>query len=90
VLVMVDATRQKSGRKGGAALKEKYGPDYFIDLGRVGGAALRAQRGLGYFSAIGKKGGAVMAARGREYYRMIGKKGGLAPHRNRTAGGDQA
>ena len=54
-------TRADAGRKGGLTTKQRYGPDFFQEIGRKGG----------------KKGGLTTRERyGPEFYRTIGRKGG--------------
>ncbi len=54
-------TRADAGRKGGQTTKQRYGPDFFQEIGRKGG----------------KKGGLTTKQRyGPEFYRAIGRKGG--------------
>jgi general stress protein YciG len=54
-------TRADAGRKGGEKTKERYGPNFFQEIGRKGG----------------KKGGLTTKERyGPEFYRTIGRKGG--------------
>ena len=49
---------REAGRKGGEAVKKKYGPEFYSDIGRKGGEAVRSKHGAEYYSQIGKKGGA--------------------------------
>ena len=54
-------TRADAGRKGGLTTKQRYGPDFFQEIGRKGG----------------KKGGLTTKERyGADFYRTIGRKGG--------------
>lgn len=54
-------TRAEAGRKGGLSTKNRYGEDYFSEIGRMGG----------------KKGGESTKRRyGVEFYQEIGRKGG--------------
>jgi len=54
-------TRADAGRKGGLKTKERYGPNFFQEIGRKGG----------------KKGGLTTKERyGADFYRTIGRKGG--------------
>ena len=54
-------TRADAGRKGGLTTKQRYGPNFFQEIGRKGG----------------KKGGLTTKERyGPEFYRTIGRKGG--------------
>ena len=64
---MVDYTRgperAERGRRGGQAVREKYGSDYYARIGKKGGNATKEQRGSAYYTEIGKKGGEVMKRR---------------------------
>jgi general stress protein YciG len=69
----------EAGRRGGNAVKSKYGREYYSDIGRKGGAAIAKERGASYYSEIGKKGGeTVKRNQGAEFYSEIGRKGGEA------------
>jgi general stress protein YciG len=46
-----------AGRKGGLAVKKKYGPEYFSAVGRIGGKKTLENHGPEHFSEIGLKGG---------------------------------
>src|SRR5260221_12811822 len=52
------AASQKGGKKGGAATREKYGPDHFSAIGKKGGESTKRKQGPDFYSKIGKKGGA--------------------------------
>ena len=70
-------TVAEAGRKGGQAVRDKYGPSFYEQIGRKGGEAVKAERGHAFYEEIGKKGGeAVKAERGHAFYEEIGKKGG--------------
>jgi general stress protein YciG len=63
------------GRNGGRAVREKYGVEFFREIGRKGGNSLK-HRGADYV-ALGRMGGEVTKARhGSEHYSEIGRKGG--------------
>jgi general stress protein YciG len=54
-------TRADAGRKGGLTTKQRYGADFYQQIGRKGG----------------KKGGLTTRERyGPDFYRNIGRKGG--------------
>jgi uncharacterized protein len=62
--------------KGGQAVKAKYGPEFFREIGRKGGQAIK-DRGLDYLREIGRLGGEATKARhGAAHYAEIGRKGG--------------
>lgn len=70
-------TVAEAGRKGGQAVRDKYGPSFYEQIGRKGGEAVKAERGHAFYEEIGKKGGeAVKASRGSGFYSEIGHKGG--------------
>ncbi len=50
---------KQAGSKGGKALLEKRGPDYFRELGKKGGAAVSKDRE--HMADIGRKGGQKVA-----------------------------
>ena len=69
---------REAGRRGGEAVKAKYGREHYARIGQVGGAKV-AERGPAFFSAIGQIGGSkVRDTHGAEFYREIGSKGGAA------------
>ncbi len=62
--------------RGGQAVKAKYGPEFFREIGRKGGQAIK-DRGLDYLREIGRLGGEATKARhGAAHYAEIGRKGG--------------
>ncbi len=65
------------GRKGGSAVKAKYGPDFYKAMGAKGGAAVRDKRGQEFYRGIGKMGGeALKKSAPPGYFEEIGAKGG--------------
>jgi general stress protein YciG len=67
----------EQARHGGAAVREKYGAEFYSRIGKQGGTAVKQKRGPTYYAEIGHKGGAATAAKyGADFYRRIGKKGG--------------
>jgi general stress protein YciG len=69
-------TRSGETSKGGQAVKAKYGPEFFREIGRKGGQAIK-DRGLDYLREIGRLGGEATKARhGAAHYAEIGRKGG--------------
>ena len=69
----------KAGKLGGAAVRERYGLDYFARIGRQGGEKARDTHGLQFYQGIGQAGGKKIAAqRGPEFFKLIGSKGGKA------------
>lgn len=63
-----------AGRKGGEAVKRKFGSEFYSEIGRKGGAKVKALRGSEYYSEIGRKGGnSVLESRGTAHFRKIGR-----------------
>ena len=63
------------GKNGGRAVRDKYGVDFFREIGRKGGNSLK-ERGANYVE-LGRMGGEVTKARhGSDHYSEIGRKGG--------------
>jgi general stress protein YciG len=68
-----------AGRRGGEVVKERYGSDFYREIGEKGGGAVKERYGTEFYSEIGKRGGeTVKQERGAEYYSTIGRKGGEA------------
>lgn len=66
-------------RRGGEAVRAKYGRDFFAKIGKKGGDTVRREHGPEFYASIGRKGGETTKARqGTDFYARIGKKGGLA------------
>jgi uncharacterized protein len=67
-------------RRGGEAVKEKYGVDWYSQIGKMGGEFVKQERGTEFYAQIGKKGGEMTKrAHGSRFYAEIGRKGGLKP-----------
>lgn len=56
-----DMSVREAGRKGGETVRDKYGPEFYSEIGQKGGEAVSQDRR--HMSEIGKKGG---EARGNE------------------------
>ena len=68
-----------AGRRGGEVVKERYGSEFYREIGEKGGGAVKERYGSEFYSEIGKRGGeTVKQERGAEYYSTIGRKGGEA------------
>lgn len=79
-------TVAEAGRKGGQAVRDKYGPGFYEAIGRKGGEAVKAERGHAFYEEIGRKGGeAVKSERGHAFYEEIGRKGGESVKATRGA-----
>jgi hypothetical protein len=60
-------------------VKERYGTEFYREIGEKGGGAVKERYGAEFYSEIGKRGGEmVKQERGMEYYSTIGRKGGEA------------
>lgn len=67
----------KSSKSGGKAVLDKYGPEFFRQIGSKGGKAIR-DRGVD-MADLGRRGGtATKANHGPEFYVEMGRKGGKA------------
>jgi general stress protein YciG len=49
----------EKARHGGLAVRDKYGPEYYRELGRKGGQQTKARYGVEHYTRIGKRGGAA-------------------------------
>ncbi|HEY7849899.1 MAG TPA: hypothetical protein VIC27_07515, partial [Ktedonobacterales bacterium] len=77
-------------RRGGQAVREKYGAEFFSRIGKKGGDTVRREHGSEFYTEIGRKGGeTTKRRRGSEFYAQIGKKGGES-NRSRPAKSDGA
>jgi uncharacterized protein len=77
--IKVAMTTSEAGRKGGSAVRDKYGEDYYRRIGKLGGTALKDKRGSDYYRAIAKKGGRANVDKyGPDHFSQMGKKGGNA------------
>jgi uncharacterized protein len=66
-------------KRGGEAVRAKYGREFYSRIGKKGGDTVRREHGSEFYSQIGRKGGEMTKARqGTAFYARIGKKGGLA------------
>jgi general stress protein YciG len=54
-------TRAQAGRKGGLTTKQRYGQEFFEQIGRIGGKkggdTTKKRYGIEFYQAIGRKGG---------------------------------
>ncbi len=57
------ALAKEAGRKGGEAVKQKYGAKFYQDIGRKGGETVRRERGSEFYAEIGRKGGEARGSR---------------------------
>jgi uncharacterized protein len=79
----------EAAKRGGNAVKAKYGADFFGTMGKKGGAITKT-KGPAFFEEIGRKGGKTTSVRhGTDFYRRIGRKGGMNKGRNWASRGEE-
>jgi uncharacterized protein len=67
----------EAARRGGLAMRARYGRAYFTAMGTKGGRANRERNGVEYDATIGRRGGQrTKETQGVEHYRRIGRIGG--------------
>lgn len=72
----------ENARRGGMAVREKYGPEFFAKIGAKGGRTVRERRGPDFYATIGRLGGQTTRdTLGVEHYERIGRMGGLRAHK---------
>ena len=72
----------EQAKRGGQAVREKYGLDFYARIGKKGGETVK-QRGPDFYAAIGRKGGeSTKREHGVAFYSRIGKVGGQAGKRS--------
>lgn len=72
----------ENARRGGMAVREKYGPEFFARIGSKGGRTVRERRGPDFYANIGRMGGQTTRnTLGVEHYERIGRMGGLRARR---------
>jgi general stress protein YciG len=54
---------REAGRKGGQAVKKKYGPSFYRQIGKKGGNVIKQSKPDGYYKEIGSRGGKERVAR---------------------------
>ena len=74
-------TVQEAGRlggsKGGKIVRDRYGHEFYEEIGKLGGEKVASERGHEFYEEIGRKGGeTVSRERGPGFYSEIGHKGG--------------
>ena len=60
-----DLARQ-AGRKGGEAVKSKYGANFYREIGKRGGETVKQERGSDFYAEIGRRGGEMRSTRLKE------------------------
>jgi uncharacterized protein len=72
-----DMSVREAGKKGGDAVRDRYGSGFYERIGRKGGQVTRERHGQGFYEAIGQKGGKVVKDKYcADFYEEIGHKGG--------------
>src|SRR5260370_5457973 len=67
----------QKAKRGGQAVREKYGTEFYSRIGKKGGETVKEKRGPKFYAEIGKKGGeSTKRQQGAAFYSKIGKKGG--------------
>ena len=54
---------QEAGRKGGEAVKKKYGVAFYRKIGKKGGDVVKQERGSVFYAEIGRRGGEMRSTR---------------------------
>ena len=82
----------ENARRGGMAVREKYGQEFFAKIGSKGGKTVRERRGPEFYASIGRLGGQTTRdTLGVDHYERIGRLGGLrARQREREAQAKQS
>ena len=57
---------KEAGRKGGEAVKRKYGPQFYREIGKKGGETVKQERGSAFYAEIGRRGGEMRSTRMKE------------------------
>ena len=57
---------KEAGRKGGEAVKRKYGADFYREIGKKGGETVKQERGSQFYAEIGRRGGEMRSSRMKE------------------------
>lgn len=57
---------KEAGRKGGEAVKKKYGPNFYREIGKKGGETVKQERGSEFYAEIGRRGGEMRSSRMKE------------------------
>ena len=52
-----------AGRKGGQAVKRKYGQSFYRQIGKKGGETVKQERGSEFYAEIGRRGGEMRSSR---------------------------
>jgi len=57
---------KEAGRKGGEAVKKKYGASFYRQIGKKGGETVKQERGSEFYAEIGRRGGEMRSTRMKE------------------------
>lgn len=57
---------KEAGRKGGEAVKRKYGPQFYREIGKKGGDTVKMERGSEFYAEIGRRGGEMRSVKMKE------------------------
>ncbi|HEX4627480.1 MAG TPA: hypothetical protein VH137_01725 [Gemmatimonadales bacterium] len=80
----------ENARRGGMAVREKYGADFFAKIGSKGGKTVRERRWPDFYASIGKLGGETTRdTLGTSHYERIGRMGGLRTRRREREAQEQ-
>lgn len=60
------ALAKEAGRKGGEAVKRKYGAQFYREIGKRGGETVKQERGSEFYAEIGRRGGEMRSTRMKE------------------------
>lgn len=72
----------ENARRGGVAVRDKYGAEFFATIGSKGGRTVRERRGADFYATIGRLGGQTTRdTLGIDHYMRIGRMGGLRARR---------
>jgi uncharacterized protein len=67
----------EEARRGGEAVRKKYGREFYARIGKKGGDTVRREHGSEFYAEIGRKGGEQTKKRqGSDFYARIGRIGG--------------
>ena len=75
--VTKQAPVSEPAKHGGQAVRDKYGLDFFAQIGKRGGQTVKERRGPEFYAQIGRRGGESTKKKyGSDFYSQIGRKGG--------------
>ncbi|HEX2172417.1 MAG TPA: hypothetical protein VHL09_08225, partial [Dehalococcoidia bacterium] len=58
-----EMTVREAGRRGGEAVRSKYGRDFYARIGRLGGQTVAQEKSPEFYSVIGHKGGRAVRSK---------------------------